>query len=399
MFARLKRLFSASHREAELQQRLQELRRHLPVPVFWLFGKTQSGKTSIIKYLTGADQAEIGKGFQPCTRFSRQYQFPSTDAPLVSFLDTRGLDEPGYRPDEDLALFGSGAHVLVVVAKVLDHAQENVLTHLRTIRRARPGRPVLLVLTCLHEAYPQQQHPQPYPWAGDDTPPPPALPEALGRSYEEQRRRFDGLIDRVVAVDLTPADEGFIDPEYGGPRLRQVLIEMLPAALRQSMLDLEKNQGVLQDFFARQAMPSIWAYSSLAATAGAVPVPLADLLLVSGVQSRMIYHLAQLYGQPLTAHRFLEIATTLGMGVLVQQTSRSLLKLLPGIGTVVGSVAYGVLAGSSTFALGQAFCYYYRAVHEGHVPQPEDLRRYYREQLIQAEQLWLKRTQKEGGAP
>ena len=49
---------------------------------FWLLGKTQSGKTSIIRYLTGADDAVIGSGFRPCTKTSRQFQFPSPEAPL-----------------------------------------------------------------------------------------------------------------------------------------------------------------------------------------------------------------------------------------------------------------------------------------------------------------------------
>src|SRR5262249_2913531 len=136
-----------------------------PVPVFWLYGKTQSGKTSIIKFLTGADEAEIGQGFKPCTRFSRQYQFPTTEAPLLTFLDTRGVDEPGYDPHEDLERFDAQAHVVVITAKVLDHALENVLEHFRPIRRSQPGRPVVLALTCLHEAYPQQQHPLPYPFS------------------------------------------------------------------------------------------------------------------------------------------------------------------------------------------------------------------------------------------
>ena len=173
MFDRFTRLFSASAREARLQEHLERLRQQMPVPVFWLYGKTQSGKTSIIKYLTGAESAEIGKGFQPCTRFSRQYQFPLREAPLLTFLDTRGLDEPGYDPSEDLARFNNQAHVLLVIVKALDHAQENVLTHLHTIRTAAPTRPVVLVLTCLHEAYPQQQHPLPYPFESDGGSDPP----------------------------------------------------------------------------------------------------------------------------------------------------------------------------------------------------------------------------------
>src|SRR5205823_9800121 len=103
-----------------------------------------------------------------------------------------------------------------------------------------------------------------------------------------------------------------------------------------------------------------------------------------GIQTRMIYHLAQVYGQPLSATRFLELSSTLGLGMLVRQASREVVKFIP----YVGSVASGMLAGTSTFALGKAFCYYYRAVHQGHVPKPEDLRHYYQEQLASAEQAW-----------
>src|SRR5262245_40532344 len=133
MLKKVKKWFSSAGRDAELEARLTELRQQVPVPVFWLFGKTQSGKTSIIRYLTGAADAEIGQGFRPCTRFSRLYQFPTPEAPLLTFLDTRGLDEPGYDPAEDLARFNSLAHLVIVTVKAMDHAQENVITHLRTI--------------------------------------------------------------------------------------------------------------------------------------------------------------------------------------------------------------------------------------------------------------------------
>ena len=37
-------------------------------PVVWLLGKTGAGKTAIIAALTGDARAEIGLGFEPCTR-------------------------------------------------------------------------------------------------------------------------------------------------------------------------------------------------------------------------------------------------------------------------------------------------------------------------------------------
>src|SRR5438270_12867124 len=131
MFERLKRLWPSGRDEQKLQAGLATLRERTPVPVFWLFGKTQSGKTSVIKYLTGAADAEIGEGFRPCTRTSRIYQFPEAEAPLVSFLDTRGLDEPAYDAAEDIAAFNDRAHLVLVTVRLLDHAVENLVAQLK----------------------------------------------------------------------------------------------------------------------------------------------------------------------------------------------------------------------------------------------------------------------------
>src|SRR5262249_37054845 len=144
LLEKVKDIVNAYSPEKGFQGAWDKLRKRTPIPVVWPFGKTQSVKTTIIRYLTGADEAEIGEGFKPCTRFSRQYQFPTAEAPLLTFLDTRGLDEPGYDPAEDLARFDNLAHVMVVTAKVMDHALENVLGHLERIRHGARSRPVAL---------------------------------------------------------------------------------------------------------------------------------------------------------------------------------------------------------------------------------------------------------------
>lgn len=381
MFQRLRHWLSPRPQPGDLHAEIERLRQKVPVPVFWLLGKTQSGKTSIIKFLTGASDAEIGEGFRPCTRFSREYRFPSTDETLLTFLDTRGLDEPGYDPAEDLAQFSGRTHVLLVTAKALDHAQENLLGHLRTIRRAAPHRPVVLALTCLHEGYPQKQHPDIYPYG---TPREAELvPEDLRRSIAAQRERFAGLAEHVVPIDLTRPEEGFLPPHFGGEALQRELLAVLPAAYRQTFIAVEEASHSLEGVYARKALPYIAFYTTLAATAGAFPIPWVDLLVLPGIQTRMINHLANLYGQPFRAQHFAEMAGTLGLGLLMRQGLRELVKFLP-----FGSVAAGALAGASTFALGKAACFYYSRMQQGHAPSPDELRHYYKDQLARVESAW-----------
>ena len=378
----------------DLEKELADLRVKVPTPVFWLFGKTQSGKTSLIRYLTGAEDAAIGNGFRPCTRTSRVYPFPTPDVPVLTFLDTRGVDEPGYDPAEDIAAFDPQAHLVVVTCRLTDFAHGGVRDALRKVREANRKRPVVLALTCLHEPHPQEQHPQPYPFDPLAAKPgePPAvtgqLPEDVARLVREQTAQFEGLVDRVVPVDLTRPEEGYADPNYGGEALKRVLLDALPGAYRSTFARVTEVTTHLKELHLRHAMPVILGYSTLAATAGAVPIPVVDLLLISAVQTRMMYDLASLYGQSLTTQRLAEVAGALGLGLLGRQAGRSLIKVIPGLGSVLGSVAGGALAAASTFALGKAFCYYYSAVLEGHVPDPKDLRRYYREELGRAEESW-----------
>ena len=376
----------------DLEATLADLRAKTPAPVFWMLGKTQSGKTSIIHYLTGADAAVIGSGFRPCTKTSRQFQFPTADAPLLSFLDTRGVDEPGYDPAEDIAAFDPQTHVVIVTVKATDFGQGNIRAALEPIRRASPSRPVILCVTCLNEAIPRQPHPTPYPFGvlaseGHESPVLDTVPEPLRRGIDEHRRAFADLFDTCVPIDLTKPEDGFADPDYGGEFLKQALLQALPAAYRQTLLRLKEATEALKDVHLRHAVPVIIGFSSLAATAGAIPIPFVDLFLLPGIQTRMVNQLAQMYGQPMTAERFKELATSLGIGILARQAVREVVKFIP----YVGSVAGAAVAWASTYALGRAFCYYYQAYCEGHVPDAQALKKFYHEQYTAAEQRWSQR--------
>ena len=218
-----------------------------------------------------------------------------------------------------------------MTAKATDFAQGNVRHALEPIRRANPSRPVVLCITTLHEAIPRQPLPTPYPFGKaeggggkaeeetKDAPPsplrlPPSVPDDLRRCMEEHARAFEGLYDALVPIDLTRPEDQFPDPHYGGEELKATLFRLLPEAYRQTLLRLKEATDALKDIHLRHAVPVILGYSTMAATAGAVPVPFVDMIVIPGIQARMAHHIAGVYGQPMTTERFKEIAAAVGVG-------------------------------------------------------------------------------------
>lgn len=330
----------------------------LPVPVVWLLGKTGAGKTSIIRALTGSTLAEIGNGFQPCTRAARLYDFPA-EMPVVRFLDTRGLGEVAYDPDEDIR-FGEGqAHLLLAVMKVADQRQDPVTDILTAVRARHPEWPLLIVQTGLHELYPTGHgHPLPYPY--DRDPLPGTVPADLRRALHAQRERLPPLAGDApidwVAIDLTLPEDDLAPPDYG--------LEALWAAIeRVSTLSLQASlQGdpLVNDLYTRTAHQHIVGYTLAAAGLGAVP--LVDLFGVTAVQAKLLHGLAALYGQRWEARTTSELLGLLGAGVttglLARWLGRGLVKLIPVFGQTAGAVWGASSSGATTYALGKATVYF-----------------------------------------
>ena len=374
--------FSERMPEEEFRRRRDELLRDAPVPVLWLFGKVGSGKSSIVRALTGAAEAEVGTGFRPKTARSRRFDFPAPEEPVIAFIDTRGLGEVAYDPREDLEQLGREAQLVLVTVRAGDHALEGILEPLRALREAAPARPVLLALTALHDFYPGEQHP-PYPFAGGRLDGPGVQPE-LARSLMLHAQRFRGLADRIVPVDFTPAQEGFAQPEYGIEELQAAVLDLLPAAYRQGFAALREARRELRGLAEQRAAPCVLSSSTLAAAAAAVPVPWVELPVVRALQTRMLARLASLHGRALDERTLLEMAGALGGRILFRGILRSALKLVPGIGTA----ANAALAFAYTYALGRSASWYFGASRDGGLPERSELARVFAHELSLAESLW-----------
>ena len=71
-----------------------------------------------VQHHDAATEAEIGEGFRAMTRTAVVFDFPA-EAPVLRFLDTRGLGERGYDPSEDLATCENQSHLLIVVMRAV----------------------------------------------------------------------------------------------------------------------------------------------------------------------------------------------------------------------------------------------------------------------------------------
>lgn len=370
-----------------LDEALHEARARQPLPVLWLLGKAQAGKTSIIRALTGSETAEIGNGFQPCTRSARFYDFPA-EAPLVRFLDTRGLGEVAYDPTEDIHYCESQAHLVLGVVKVADVRQDAVFEVLRAVRRRHPQWPVLIAQTGLHELYPPgQEHVLPYPY--DCEPLPPQVPHDLGRALFEQRKRLGSLPGsapvRWVPVDLTLPEDGWESVNYG-------LEAFWAAAEGASTLRLRAmlwGDAGVRDVYARAAHPHIVGHAVAAAGVGALP--LVDLVGVPAVQAKLLHAVANLYGQTWDGRSVSEFLGLLGAGVgagyVARLLGREVVKLIPGWGQTVGAVWGATASGATTYALGKAASYYFTVQGQGGSVDSKVLRRVYAEALITGSSL------------
>lgn len=378
-----------------LEAALREARARQPLPVLWLIGKTQAGKTSIIRALTGSETAEIGNGFQPCTRTARFYDFPA-EAPVARFLDTRGLGEVAYDPTDDIHYCESQAHLLLGVMKATDIRQDAVFDVLRAVRRRHPEWPILIAQTGLHEAYPSGvEHLLPYPY--DHEPWPPQIPIDLARALRAQRDRLGALPGSIparwVPIDLTLPEDGYEPVNYGLEALWSAVETVSTLGLQARL----RGDAGVRDVYDRAVHPHIVGHALAAAGVGALP--LVDLVGVLAVQANLLRVLAKLHQQDWsvqTASEFLGLlGAGIGVGYVARTVGRELIKFVPWWGQTVGVVWGATTSGATTYALGKAAGYYFASQRWHNPVDTETLRRIYAEALVNGADLLRKPSGKD----
>ena len=325
-------------------------------PTLWLLGKTGAGKSTFIQALTGLSSVEVGNGFAPCTKTAASYDFPQ-EKPVMRFLDTRGLGEADYDPQDDLEEVGKLGHALVVVMKADEPEQSSVLSALKQIKKKKQINHLLLI----HSAV--------------------LLSEETDR--ERQITFNKTQVEAVWGSDFNSLSVDFETEDgsiYHYDELISYLEEMLPVI--SMVVDKKEHSTIEEKNFNRVKKEVLWYAGSASATD---LIPAVGLVSVPAIQATMLHSLANQYGVEWDKRTFSELIGALGGSFVVRYGlkfgARELFKFIPVYGQTVGAVAAAAMSFGMTYGLGRVACYYFYNKSKGEAVSQQAMQDLYRDAL------------------
>lgn len=372
--------------EKEIEEILTKVRAELPTTEAFLIGKPQTGKSSIVRGLTGVSAEIVGQGFRPHTQNTQRYNYPCDDLPLLVFTDTVGLGDVQNNTENiiqelttELEQVDRGAKVLILTVKINDFATDSLREIAQQLRKKYSHIPCILAVTCLHELYPPEitEHPSN-----------PLADEKIKRAFTAITKDFANLYDRVVLIDFTLESDGYTPVFYGLEALTDNLAELLPEAESQAIHQLLDNSVANQigNVYRDVARRYMLTFSVIAGTIAAVPLPFATMPVLTALQVSMVGLIGKIYGQTINPSQAGGIISAIAGGFLAQAVGRELIKFIPGLGSVVAAS----WAAAYTWALGEAVCVYFGDLIGGKKPDPQKIQAVMQEAFTVAKEKFKK---------
>ena len=368
--------------DEQVAEILTTVRAKLPTTEALLIGKPQAGKSSIVRGLTGVSAEIIGQGFRPHTENTKRYAYPSDELPLLIFTDAVGLRCINQNTqsiieelEAELKQETQRARILILTIKINDFATDTLRQVAQQLRQNYPTIPCLLVVTCLHELYPSD--------VGDHPEYPPDY-DAVKRAFNAIQQDFKELGDRAILIDFTLEEDDYNPTFYGLEALKDALAELLPEAESRTIHQLlDNNVGdELGNLYRNTARRYLVAFSTIAATVAAVPLPFATMPVLTALQISLVGLLGKLYGQTLSPSQAGGIASAIAGGFFAQAIGRELIKFIPGFGSVIAAS----WAAAYTWSLGEGACVYFGDLMGGKKPDPNKIQSVMKESFASAKE-------------
>lgn len=328
----------------EFVRRFEEERRKLGRFNVLVCGKTGVGKSTLINALFGEDVARTGNGV-PVTMATEYFAHPQL--PLGVF-DSHGF-ETGQAGDEILRQLigeihsrrqgpvGDQIHVVWYCVRAGDRRFEpGQAGFVRALVDA--GVPVILVMTQV----PMREEI--------------IHPDALEFAAAIRAQRLPTRPPDHVVLTNARADEWVTPQVHGLHQLLNATSGVIPESVRAA---LEAAQRIDFERKRRRAKVIISGAATAAASACAIPMPVADAAALFPIQMGMLAAISAAYGVPTPSARlasaFGSIMAASGAASVGRFVAGSLLKFVPGGGAVVGTVVKASVASSVTIAMGYAW--------------------------------------------
>ncbi len=155
---------------------------------------------------------------------------------------------------------------------------------------------------------------------------------------------------------------------------RKVIYSALKKAKKTIMSNSTKDQDKHADTIVRNHV--VWSMG-----AGLIPVLIADIFAVSALQLDMIRQLCKVYDVDFKETQGKAIVTSLTSSTLARLGAGSVIKLIPGVGSLIGGATVSIFAGASTYALGEVFKTHFSSGGTILDFDPDRLRKYYKEKF------------------
>jgi len=327
-----------------------------------VLGKTGVGKSTLINNLFAERLADTGLG-HPVTSEIKQWE--KKNFPLTIY-DTPGLELGGSNDIEklmkeiskvikDCANTGNmdnAIHcILYCISAVSSRFEKEEADFIKrfSVENAEYKIPVIIVLT---KSYSKREA------------------EELKTHIKKENLN----VVQIVSVLAEPfeIDEGLVVPAFGLDTLSDVILNAIPDSLRDTFIAVQKADIKKK---VQKAQIAVASASSVAAATGAIPIPVADAFLLVPNQIAMLGSITAIFGLSIEKSALAAIVTatlgTTGATIGGKTAVTSLLKLIPGAGTIIGGAISGAVAAAITAALGEAYIGLMTAISTGELKQSD----------------------------
>ena len=319
----LKEVFDAAFEEA--------LRKLGKVNVL-IAGRTGVGKSTLINSIFHGNMAVTGQG-KPVTQTTRLI---SKEGIPLSIWDTRGLEMSDFKKtlDELMELVEKRAKE----TEAQDHIHAAWLCVHEDGRRVEPAEMELCRALAQH-----------MPVLGVIT----KARSDGGFRAEVQRLLPDASqVVRVRAIAEQFDHGDFSLPPMGLAELVECTHEVLPEGARRAFAAAQK---VSLSYKRRQARAIIAGASVAAAAACAVPIPFSNIAVLVPTQVAMLASISGIFGLEISMATLSTLVGVSGTAAIHRYLAANLLKLVPGVGSVIGTTISAATAGILTTTLGEIY--------------------------------------------